>query len=81
MLGALPPGVRQARAVLVKGAKGGQDLRADMPTIGPETIEQVLSAGAVGIALEAGRVLMLDRGPALSRANEAGLVIWARGRG
>jgi UDP-2,3-diacylglucosamine hydrolase len=47
--------------VLVKLAKPGQERRADLPTIGPETIEQAAAAGLRGIAVEAGATLILDR--------------------
>ena len=77
MLGALPPAVRQAGAVLVKRSKAGQDLRADMPTIGPDTITQLAQAGLAGMVLEAGRVLVLERDTVKREAEAAGLAIWA----
>lgn len=52
--------------VLVKRAKPGQDLRVDMPAIGPETVARVAQAGLSGIELQAGHVLLLD--PAAVRA-------------
>ncbi len=52
--------------VLVKRAKPGQDLRVDMPAIGPETVARVAAAGLSGIELQAGHVLLLD--PAAVRA-------------
>jgi hypothetical protein len=61
--------------VLVKAAKRGQDLRLDMPAVGPKTIEAAGSAQLQGVALAAGRVLIADR-QALSRAaDEAGLFV------
>lgn len=63
--------------VFVKRAKPGQDLRIDMPTIGPATLAAVRSAGLTGIAVQAGAVLVLDQ-PALVRdADAAGLSLWA----
>jgi DUF1009 family protein len=47
--------------VLAKGPKPGQELRIDMPAIGPRTIEQAVAAGLAGVAVEAGAVLILDR--------------------
>src|SRR5690606_19501026 len=47
--------------VLAKRPKAGQDLRLDMPAIGPETVDQALAAGLAGIAVAPGRVLILDR--------------------
>lgn len=51
----------QGQGVLVKAKKPTQDPRADLPTIGIDTIEQAHSAGLAGIALEAGASLILDR--------------------
>jgi DUF1009 family protein len=64
--------------VLVKRSKPGQDPRVDMPTIGPETIDQAIAAGLVGIEVQAGGVLILDRDETLRRADAAGLAIWGR---
>jgi hypothetical protein len=47
--------------VLAKCAKPGQDLRVDMPTIGPRTVELVAEVGLAGIVVEAGRVMIAER--------------------
>jgi DUF1009 family protein len=78
MLATLPDGAPEARAVLVKRPKAGQDLRADLPTIGPTTIDAAARAGLAGVVIEAGRVLVLDRADTIARANDAGLVLWSR---
>ena len=77
MLASLPPRAGATRAVLVKHAKTGQDLRADLPTIGPTTIDAAARAGLAGVVIEAGRVLVLDRADTIARANDAGLVLWS----
>lgn len=46
---------------LVKMSKAGQDRRVDLPTIGPNTVLNVASAGLVGIVGEAGAVLLAER--------------------
>jgi len=61
--------------VLAKGPKPGQELRVDMPAIGPRTVEQVASAGLAGMALESGAVLLLDRGNAVSAADSLDLAL------
>jgi DUF1009 family protein len=61
--------------VVVKAARPDQDLRFDLPTAGPETIDVMRRAGASVLALEAGRTLLLDREVALAQADEAGIVI------
>ncbi|WP_217574901.1 LpxI family protein [Mesorhizobium sp. GbtcB19] len=65
----------KARGVLVKCAKPGQELRADLPSIGPQTVEAAHAAGLAGIAVEAGRSLILEGPVTLARANALGLFI------
>jgi DUF1009 family protein len=68
-------GLRGARdgaspsGVLAKGPKPGQELRVDMPTIGPRTVQGAAAARLAGIALEAEGVLLLDRGEAVAAAD------------
>lgn len=62
--------------VLVKCSKPGQELRADLPAIGPETVEAVAKAGLAGIALEAGRSLLLEREETMRRARERKVFIY-----
>lgn len=62
--------------VLVKQPKPGQNLRLDMPAIGPDTVDQAAAAGLTGIAVAAGHVLVLDRDRVAARAEAAGLAIW-----
>jgi len=61
--------------VLTKGPKPGQELRVDMPAIGPRTIELAVAARLAGVAVEAGAVLMLDRDEAVRAANAHGCAI------
>lgn len=65
----------KTRGVLVKCAKPGQELRADLPSIGPQTVEAAHAAGLAGIAVEAGRSLILEGPETISRANALGLFI------
>jgi DUF1009 family protein len=48
------------RGVLVKVPKSGQDLRFDLPTIGPRTLEGVAAAGLAGIAVVAGNTIAAE---------------------
>lgn len=61
--------------VLVKRSKPGQDLRVDMPAIGPATVERAQEAGLDGIAVEAGKVLVAERASTLARADAAGVFV------
>jgi len=66
-----------ARAgVLVKRPKPGQELRIDLPVIGPETIRRAEEAGLNGIAVEAGVALIIDREKVVKQADAAGLFVY-----
>lgn len=65
----------KTRGVLVKCAKPGQELRADLPSIGPQTVEAAHAAGLAGIAIEAGRSLILEGPIVVARANALGLFV------
>ena len=62
-------------AVVVKRCKPQQDLRFDLPAIGPRTIEVMTSVGAAVLAVEAGRTVMLDRDLLLEKARQAGIAV------
>jgi DUF1009 family protein len=61
--------------VLAKGPKPGQELRVDMPAIGPRTVELARAAGLAGLAVEAGALLLLDRDEAVEAADRHGIAI------
>jgi UDP-2,3-diacylglucosamine hydrolase len=67
------PGLRDG--VLTKGPKPGQELRVDMPVIGPRTVAAAVAAGLAGIAVEQGVVLVLDKADAVRAADAAGLAV------
>lgn len=61
--------------VLVKLPKPGQEIRADMPAIGPDTVTAAAAAGLAGIAVGAGSTLVFDRETIVATADEAGLFV------
>jgi UDP-2,3-diacylglucosamine hydrolase len=61
--------------VLVKCAKPGQELRADLPSIGPRTIAGAAAAGLCGIAVERDRALVLDAARTAAEADKAGIFV------
>lgn len=69
--------IRRARpgAVVVKTSKPQQDLRFDVPAVGPETIRACEEVGIAVLALEAGKTLLLDKTEMLERADAIGLSI------
>ena len=62
-------------AVVVKRCKPQQDLRFDLPAVGPRTIEIMASVNASVLAVEAGRTILLDREIMLDMARSAGIAI------
>lgn len=65
-----------AKGVLYKAAKPKQDLRVDLPAIGPKTITNVHQAGLAGVAIQSRAVMILEREKTISLANELGVFIW-----
>jgi UDP-2,3-diacylglucosamine hydrolase len=72
------PDLDGARGVLFKGPKPGQDLRFDLPAIGPATVEGAARAGLAGIAVQAGGVMVLGLAEAVAAADREGLFLWGR---
>ncbi len=62
-------------AVVVKVCKPGQDIRFDLPSVGLETIESMIKAGAKVLAIEAEKSLFFDRERALHLADQADMVV------
>lgn len=50
----------RGEATLVKVSKPNQDLRFDVPVVGPRTIKTAFEAGLAVVAVEAGRTLVLE---------------------
>lgn len=74
---AIRRGGRLARsgAVVVKCCKPQQDLRFDLPAVGPQTIDVMAEAKASVLALEAHKTIMLDREETLEKAHQAGIAV------
>jgi len=62
-------------AVVVKRSKPQQDLRFDLPAVGPATIEAMASVKASVLAVEAGRSILLDREEMGRQAERARIAI------
>ena len=76
---ALPAHLRpSAKGLLYKAPKAGQDLRFDMPTLGPNSVLAAAEAGLGGIVWAAGGVLCLDLPRMKELAEEKGLFLCAR---
>ncbi len=66
---------RSARGVLVKAPKRGQDLRFDLPTMGPRTVEGAAAAKLAGIAIVAGNTIIVEPQAVIEAADAAGLFV------
>ncbi|MBF9232539.1 LpxI family protein [Microvirga alba] len=66
---------RKEGGVLIKAAKRGQDLRVDMPTIGPKTLVEAAQAGLSGIAIGMGSTFVLEQEETLRTADRLGLFL------
>jgi len=64
--------------VLCKACGPNQDIRLDVPTVGPATIENLKRCGASALVLEAGRTIMLDKPELLKKADELGIAVIGR---
>ena len=62
--------------VLVKSLKPNQNKKADLPTIGPNTVQKIFEAGLVGIGVEANNTLIVERVKTIQTANNHGLFIF-----
>lgn len=65
--------------VLVKLCKPQQDKRADLPTVGPETVRHAVAAGLRGVAFEAHATILAEREACLAAADAAGLFLLGLG--
>jgi UDP-2,3-diacylglucosamine hydrolase len=66
---------KTARGVLVKAPKSGQDLRFDLPTMGPRTVEGAAAAQLAGIAVVAGNTIAVEPQVMIETADAAGLFV------
>jgi DUF1009 family protein len=63
--------------VVVKVSKPQQDLRFDVPAVGPDTITVMHEVGAAALALEAGKTLIIEKPKLLQAAETCGIRIVA----
>ena len=66
---------RATRGVLVKAPKSGQDLRFDLPTLGPRTVEGAAKAQLAGIAIVAGNTIVAEPQAMIAAADAAGMFV------
>lgn len=59
----------QRGSVVVKVSRPQQDMRFDVPTIGPDTLQEAINGGASVLAIEAGKTLSLRLPELMTMAN------------
>jgi len=64
------------RLTVVKVAKPNQDMRFDVPVIGPTTIAKMRQVNATALAVESAKTLLIDRDELLAQADEAGIAVF-----
>jgi DUF1009 family protein len=69
-------GLARRSGVMVKGPKPRQDLRFDLPAVGPKTVELAAEAGLGGLAVAAGAVLLLQQEELVATADSRGLFLY-----
>jgi hypothetical protein len=63
--------------VVVKVGRPDQDMRFDLPVVGPDTVAALEEAGATALGLDADQTLMLERDRVMTTADRLGLAIVA----
>lgn len=64
------------RGVLVKMMKEGQDMRYDLPTVGPLTLENMKSSGLTCLGIESGKTLILEPEKFFALAQKFKIAVW-----
>lgn len=63
--------------ILIKTSKPQQDSRMDLPTVGPQTIENLYNHGFKGLVIEADKTIVVDKEKVIRKVNEYGLFFQA----
>jgi hypothetical protein len=68
---------KRGRWTLIKVAKPNQDMRFDVPTIGPDTIDNLANHGASALVIQAGKTVIVDQEETSRRAGKRGVTVFA----
>lgn len=63
---------------VAKVAKPNQDMRFDIPSVGPDTLRAMIEGKAVALVIEAGKTLVVDREKVVQLADENGITVVAK---
>ena len=62
-------------AVVIKAVANAHDFRFDIPTVGATTLEAMAECGATALAVDGGKMLLVDREAAVRVAEQAGIAL------
>ncbi len=74
----IPAAGARGRGVFYKAPKPGQDRRADLPVVGPDTLQACARAGLRGLVIEEGGVIVLEQARVIEWADAANMFVWVR---
>jgi len=63
---------------LIKTSKPGQDMRFDVPCVGPDTIRGLAENGGKCLVVEAAKTIIIDKSETIKLANQLGITILGR---
>jgi len=63
---------------LIKASKPNQDMRFDVPCVGPDTIKSMAENGGKCLVVEAGKTVIIDKPQTIKLADELGIVVVGR---
>jgi len=63
---------------LIKTSKPSQDMRFDVPCVGPDTIRSLAKNGGKCLVVEAGKTIIIDKPETINLANQLGITILGR---
>lgn len=66
-----------AGVTMAKTSRPAQDLRFDIPAIGPRTLDNLAAIGASGLVVEAGKTFIIEEDEVIDRAEKAGITLMA----
>ncbi|MFQ5519542.1 MAG: LpxI family protein, partial [Mariprofundus sp.] len=69
-------GLGNGKAAVIKVAKPNQDLRFDVPAVGPDTLETMFAAGCNLLVVDAAKTLMIERQRFFDLANKYGIAVY-----
>ena len=62
--------------MLIKASKPDQDMRFDVPCVGPETIKSMADNGAECLVIEAEKTIIIDKPETLELADSLGITVY-----